>query len=82
MRRLKICTAHHVLFGGQIEKNEMGWACSTRGERRGVYRVLLGKPEEKRPLGGSRRRWEVGWGAWTGLSWLMIWTDGGLFCTR
>jgi len=27
-------------------------------ERRGVYRVLVGKPEGKRPLGGSRRRWE------------------------
>jgi len=28
------------------------------GERRGVYRVLVGKPERKRPLGRSRRRWE------------------------
>ena len=28
------------------------------GERRGVYRVLVGKPEGKRPLGGPRRRWE------------------------
>ena len=28
------------------------------GEGRGVYRVLLGKPEEKRPLGRPRRRWE------------------------
>jgi hypothetical protein len=28
------------------------------GERRGVYRVLLGEPEGKRPLGGFRRRWE------------------------
>jgi hypothetical protein len=28
------------------------------GERRGVYRVLLGKPERKRPLGRPRRRWE------------------------
>jgi hypothetical protein len=27
-------------------------------ERRGVYRVLLGKPERKRPLGRPRRRWE------------------------
>jgi hypothetical protein len=25
---------------------------------RGVYRVLVGKPEEKRPLGRPRRRWE------------------------
>ena len=28
------------------------------GEGRGVHRVLVGKPEGKRPLGGSRRRWE------------------------
>ena len=28
------------------------------GERRGVYRVLLGKPEGKRPLGRTRHRWE------------------------
>ena len=28
------------------------------GERRGVHRVLLGKPEGKRPLGRPRRRWE------------------------
>jgi len=28
------------------------------GERRGVYRVLVGKPEGKRPLGKSRHRWE------------------------
>jgi hypothetical protein len=28
------------------------------GERRGVYRILVGKPEGKRPLGRPRRRWE------------------------
>jgi hypothetical protein len=28
------------------------------GEGRGVYRVLVGRPEEKRPLGRPRRRWE------------------------
>jgi hypothetical protein len=28
------------------------------GERRGVYRVLVEKPERKRPLGRPRRRWE------------------------
>jgi hypothetical protein len=36
----------------------MGEACSTYGERRGVYRVLIGKPEGKGPLGRPRRRWE------------------------
>jgi hypothetical protein len=29
------------------------------GERRGVYRVLLGKPERKRRLGRHRRRWRI-----------------------
>jgi len=28
------------------------------GKRRGVYRVLVGKPDGKRPLGRPRRRWE------------------------
>jgi hypothetical protein len=42
----------------KIEKKEMGGACSTYGERSGVYRVLVGKPEGKRPLGRRRRRWE------------------------
>jgi len=28
------------------------------GEGRGVHRVLVGKPEEKRPMGRHRRRWE------------------------
>jgi hypothetical protein len=38
--------------------NEMGRACGAYGGDRGVYRVLVGKPEEKRPLGKPRRRWE------------------------
>jgi len=36
----------------------VGGACSTMGEKRGVYRVLVGKPEEKRSLGRTRRRCE------------------------
>jgi len=42
----------------KIEKNEMGGACSTYGESRGVYRVLVGKREGKRPLERPRRRLE------------------------
>jgi hypothetical protein len=42
----------------KIEKNEIGGACSSDGEGRGVYRVLVGKPEGKRPLGRPRCRWE------------------------
>jgi len=58
MRFLMVCTPHQILFGDQIEKNEMGRACSTYGERRGVYRVLVGKLEGKRPLGRPSRRWD------------------------
>ena len=36
----------------------MGGACSTYGERTVLYRVLVGRPEGKRPLGRPRRRWE------------------------
>ena len=54
------------------------------GERSGF---LVGKPEGKRPLRRTRRRWEdnikmdlqeVGWGVWTGSSWLRIETGGRL----
>jgi hypothetical protein len=36
----------------------MGRACSTYGEARGVYRVLVGKPEGKGPLGRPKHCWE------------------------
>jgi hypothetical protein len=36
----------------------MGRACGTCGGQEGAYRVLVGKPERKRPLGRPRRRWE------------------------
>jgi len=38
----------------------MSWAghVARVGEGRGIYRVLVGKPEGKRPLGITRRRWE------------------------
>jgi hypothetical protein len=48
----------NLIAGDEIEKNEMGGACSVYGEGRGVYRVLVGKPEGKRPLVKPRRRWE------------------------
>jgi hypothetical protein len=44
-------------MGDQIEKNEMAGACNTYGKRRGVYRVLVVKPEGKRTLGRPRRSW-------------------------
>ena len=55
-----ICNLTYIQYcsGDKIEKNEMGGACSVYRRRRGVYRVLVGKPEGKRPLGRPRRRWE------------------------
>jgi hypothetical protein len=52
-----------------------------------AYRLLVGKPEGKIPLGRPIRRWVdnitmvlgvVGWGVWTGLVWLRIGTGGEL----
>jgi hypothetical protein len=52
------------------------------GERRGVCRVLVGKPEGKKPLGDRRiilrwivRKWDAG--AWTGSIWIRIGIGGG-----
>jgi hypothetical protein len=65
-----------VLFQIVISKNayededEMGRACSTNGEKRNACRILVGKPEGRRPVGRPRRRWvdnikmdlrEIGW---------------------
>jgi len=73
---------------GVIKSRRIRWAghVAHMGERRGLYRVLVGKPEGKRPLGRPRRRWkdnikmdlqEVDLGVWTGSSWLRIGTGGG-----
>jgi hypothetical protein len=35
----------------------MGRACTPHGEKRTAYRISVGKPEGKRPLGRPRRRW-------------------------
>jgi len=71
-----------------IKSRRMRWAghVARMGERRGVYRVLVGKPEGKRGLGRPRSIWEdnmkmdlqeVGCGGWTGSGWLRIGTGGG-----
>ena len=43
-----------------VKSRRMRWAghVARMGEDRGVHRVLVGKPEEKMPLGRPRRRWE------------------------
>jgi hypothetical protein len=44
----------------QVKSRRMRWAghVARMGEERKVYKVLMGKPEGKRPLGRPRRRWE------------------------
>jgi hypothetical protein len=42
----------------QVKEDEMGRACSTNGEKRKAYRILVGKPEGRRPLGKPRHRRE------------------------
>ena len=39
-------------------KNKMGGSCGTKGEQRNAYKVLVVKPERKRPFGRPRRGWE------------------------
>jgi hypothetical protein len=64
-----------------IKSRRMRWAgqVACMGEKRNAYRLLVGKPEGKRPLGRPRCRWvdnirmdlgEVGWGDvdWVGLA--------------
>ena len=71
-----------------IKWRRMRWAghVARMGEERVVYRVLVGKPEGRRPLGNLgvdgwiilgwiSRRWDVG--MWTGLGWPRIETGGG-----
>jgi len=43
-----------------VKSRRMGWAghVAHMGEGRGVHRVLVGKPEGRRPLGRPRRKWE------------------------
>jgi hypothetical protein len=50
-----------------IKSRRMRWVghVACLGEKRNVYRILMGKPEVKRPLGRPRRRWKdnirMGW---------------------
>jgi hypothetical protein len=61
--------------------DDMGRACSTNGEKRNAYRILVGKPERRKLLGRPRRRWvdnikinlrEVGW---AGMEWIHVAQD-------
>jgi hypothetical protein len=66
-----------------MKSRRMGWAGdgAQMGDKRNAYRILVGKPEGKRPLGGPRRRWvvtvlmilrEIGW---DGMDWIDLVQD-------
>jgi ribosomal protein L32E len=69
----------------QIKSCRMRWArrVARVGEERNVYKVLMRKPEGKRPLGKLRRRWEVGIRmtlveiGWGGVAWIRLAQDRG-----
>jgi hypothetical protein len=69
-----------------MKEYEMGRVCSTNWAKRNAYRILMGEPEGKRPLGKARHRWvdvkmdlrDIGWMVWTGSIWLRIGNSGGL----
>jgi hypothetical protein len=67
----------------QVKEDEMGMACSTNGEKRNAFKILVGKPEGKRSLRRPRRRWvdniiielrEIGW---DGVDWIDLVQDWG-----
>jgi hypothetical protein len=73
----------------QIKSRRLNWAGHVVrvGEGRNVYRTLVGKPVGKRPFERPRRRREdgikmdlreIGWGVWSGFTWLRVGTIGGL----
>jgi hypothetical protein len=84
----------HILYSSpniirQIKSRRMGWAghAACMGEERKLYKVLVGKPKGKRPLGRPRCRWEDGIrmdlgrlaeGMWSGFNWIRIGADRGL----
>jgi hypothetical protein len=67
-----------------IKSRRMRWSghVARKGEKRNAYRILAGKPEGKRLLGRTRRRWveniKMNGMVWIGWIWLRIGTSGGL----
>jgi hypothetical protein len=84
----------HILYSSSnivrvIKSRLMRWAghVARMGEGRGVYRVLVRRPESKRPLGRPRHRWEdnikvklreIGIDGQTGFTWLRLGSSGWL----
>jgi hypothetical protein len=86
MSSFMICTLCQVHIIRIIKARRMIWAghVARMGEKRNAYRLLLGKPEGRRPLGGwiilgrILERWDGDGVMWTGLVWLRTGTGGEL----
>jgi hypothetical protein len=77
----------HILYSSNIirqtKSRRMRWAehVARMGEERNVYRVLMGKPEGKRPLGRPSHRWEDGIRmdlreiGWRSVDWIQLAQD-------
>jgi hypothetical protein len=65
----------------QVKEYEIGRECSTNGENRNAYRILVGKPEGKRPLGRQRSWWvnniklDLRGIEWGGMDWIYLALD-------
>jgi hypothetical protein len=75
---IRIIKSRRMRWAGHVERME---------EKSKLYKILVGNPEGKRPLGRPRRRWvdniklahvEISWEIWIGLTWLRIGISGGL----
>jgi hypothetical protein len=75
--KLNSLTFGFLVYAGMSRRMRWTGHVARIGEKRNAYRILVGKPEGKRPLGRARRRWvgnvkidlkEIGCGGlWTGL---------------
>jgi hypothetical protein len=79
----------YIIITTFVYKTRWAGHVARMGEGRNLYRVLVGKPEGRRPFGRPRRRWEdgirmdleeIGWGGgvWSGFTWLRTGTGGEL----
>jgi hypothetical protein len=68
-------------YNDQVKKDEIGQICTTNGENTNAYRIPVGKPERKRPLGRPGHKWvdnirmnlrEIGWGS---MAWIDVAQD-------
>jgi hypothetical protein len=77
----------HILYSSpnirQIKSRRMRWVghVARMGEERNVYRILMGRPEGKTPLGKPRRKWEDGIRmdlreiGWVSVDWIQLAQD-------